>query len=77
MNKLKKLMAKVLQIKPTDISDEFSRETQEEWDSFSHLLLISEIEKELGINFSIKEIEDIKTFKDIVKIAADKKVKNG
>jgi acyl carrier protein len=38
------------------------------WDSFNGLVLIDEIENEFNIKFSLEEIIDLKTIKDIEKI---------
>ncbi len=65
MDNLKKIVAKVLNIDEIRVNDSLSMSNAEEWDSFNHLLLISEIEKELGITFSIQEVEKIKSFREL------------
>jgi len=67
-------MASVLGIKQEKLNDNFSRDNSEEWDSFNHLMLMSEIEKKTGIKFTIKEIESIKSFKNL-KDTFEKKAK--
>ena len=47
MDSLKQIVSRVLNI--DSINENVSRNNTEEWDSFNHLLLISEIEKELGV----------------------------
>lgn len=56
MEKLYEIVSRVLNIPLEKIDDSVSRDTTEEWDSFNHLLLISEIEKEMGVTFTIKEV---------------------
>lgn len=65
MEKLKDIVARVLNISISKVNDKLSKDSTEEWDSFNHLLLISEIEKKLGVKFTAAEIEKIKTFKDL------------
>lgn len=65
MEELKKIVAKVLNIGESKVDDSLAMENAEQWDSFNHLLLISEIEKKIGITFSIQEVEKIKSFKDL------------
>jgi acyl carrier protein len=65
MEKLKNLVSKVLQINIDQVDEHLSRDTADQWDSFNHLLLISEIEKEFGITFNIMEIEQIKLYTDL------------
>ena len=72
MDNLKKIVAKVLNIDEIRVNDSLSMSNAEEWDSFNHLLLISEIEKELGITFSIQEVEKIKSFRDLREIVSSK-----
>ncbi|MEK6943365.1 MAG: acyl carrier protein [Nanoarchaeota archaeon] len=74
MENLKSIMASVLRIKQEKLNDSFSRDNSEEWDSFNHLMLMSEIEKKTGIKFTIKEIESIKSFGDL-KNSFEKKAK--
>ncbi|HLC50566.1 MAG TPA: acyl carrier protein [Candidatus Nanoarchaeia archaeon] len=74
MESLKAIMASVLGIKQEKLNDNFSRDNSEEWDSFNHLMLMSEIEKKTGIKFTIKEIESIKSFKNL-KDTFEKKAK--
>ena len=72
MKELKKIVVKVLNIDEIEVNDTLTMENAKQWDSFNHLLLISEIEKEMGITFSIQEVEKIKSFKDLREIVLDK-----
>ena len=65
MEDLKKIISRVLNIDINKITDGLSREKTEEWDSFNHLLLISEIEKEMNIKFTMSEVEKINDFKGL------------
>ncbi|MEK6868887.1 MAG: acyl carrier protein [Nanoarchaeota archaeon] len=72
METLKRIVAKVLNIDEIKVNDSLTMENAEQWDSFNHLLLISEIEKKLGITFSIQEVEKIKSFKGLREIVLSK-----
>jgi len=72
MEALKKIVAKVLNVDESKVDDSLTIDHTEQWDSFNHLLLISEIEKNLGIKFSIQEVEKIKSFKDLREIVLSK-----
>ncbi len=76
MTKLKRLFAQVLNINEKEVTEQTSRENMTEWDSFNHLLLINEIEKEFNIKFTMEEVEKIRTFKDIRRLAADKGIED-
>jgi len=73
MEKLKRIASKVFNLEESLITLDFSRECNEEWDSFNHLLLINEIEKDLDIRFTLEEVEKIKTFKDLISCISLKK----
>ena len=72
MKELKKIVVKVLNIDEIEVNDTLTMENAKQWDSFNHLLLISEIEKEMSITFSIQEVEKIKSFKDLREIVSGK-----
>lgn len=72
MEELKKIVAKVLNVDEIKVNDSLTMDNAEQWDSFNHLLLISEIEKKLGITFSIQEVEKIKSFKDLRETVSNK-----
>jgi len=72
MKELKKIVAKILSIDEIKVNDALTMKNAEQWDSFNHLLLISEIEKKLGITFSIQEVEKIKSFRDLREIVSSK-----
>lgn len=67
-NKLNKLIGKILKISPARVSDKTSPENVRRWDSFTGLLLITEIEKAYGIKLSMDEVLSIKNIGSIRKI---------
>ena len=70
--KIKVICAKVFNLKPSDISDDMSKDSAPEWDSLNNLLLLTEIEKEYRIKFTASDITKIKSIKDIETILKDK-----
>lgn len=62
MDKVKEIMANILDFSIAEINNETSPETAENWDSFNHLLLITAIEQELGIKFTMDEVASIKSY---------------
>jgi acyl carrier protein len=69
--KLKSIVSKVFGIPPEEVNDTL-RKGDGEWDSFNHLLLISEIEKKFVVKFSISQIENINKLEDLRHIIIDK-----
>ena len=72
MEKLKDIVARVFEISKDEVTDELTYDTIEKWDSFAHMLLITEIEKDMGIEFTIFEIEQARTFKVLREIVSRK-----
>lgn len=65
MKRLKSILSRILNIKESAINDETSPDNIESWDSFNALMLISELENEFKIKFSMDEVIAVKCVKDI------------
>lgn len=59
--KLAEVMADILEVKPRDLTRETVRDGHPTWDSFNHLRLMTAIEEEFGVQFTMDEIESIET----------------
>jgi len=67
---LKQIVSEVLEIDLVEVYDNISPETVEKWDSFNHLVIISAIEERLSIVFTSDDVEKIKNFGELRRIAA-------
>ena len=67
METLKELVARVLQIDKKELNDNSSPDNIPSWDSFNGLMLVSEIEKNFNVKFSLEEVINTKKFIDIKK----------
>lgn len=65
MKRLYQALARVLEVNENEITDETSPRTVESWDSFSGLILVSELEREFQVKFTMQEITSVKCVKDI------------
>ena len=65
MKRLKTILSKILEIDEDAITDETSPDNVETWDSFNGLMIISELEREFNIKFTMKEVTSVKRVKDI------------
>lgn len=54
------------------ISLETSAEDIDEWDSLSHIELISNIESHYGIRFALGELQDLKNIGDMIELIQSK-----
>ena len=62
---LKELLAKVLNVEANSITDESSPETINSWDSFNGLMLVSELESNFNVKFTMDEVLAVKKVSDI------------
>ena len=61
------IVSRVMNIPIEKISDSSGPDSIPEWDSFNMFVLLAEIEKEFGVNFSLEETLEIKTVGDFKK----------
>ncbi len=66
-NKLYSLIARIMGVPVSQISDQSGPETIESWDSFNGLVLVDELESEFKVKFTFDETLDVKTVADIKK----------
>lgn len=66
---MKKIFEKIFD---TEIDAEFSKFSTDKWDSFTHLDLLVNLEKEFDVNFTPNEIGKIESFKDVIEVLNEK-----
>lgn len=54
------------------ITPETSAEEIDEWDSISHIELITAIESDFGVRFALGELQDLKNVGDMAKLIQEK-----
>ena len=59
------IICKILLLEENQISDTLARDDVEEWDSMSHLVLISECENTFNVSFSDDEVVEMQTIGDL------------
>ncbi len=70
--KITPVFRKVLNEPSIEISDQLSANDVDNWDSLSHMLLISEIETVFNIKFKHKELNKMKNVGDLISIISEK-----
>ena len=68
MKTVEEILWRVLAINPKDITDDSGPATIESWDSFNGLMLVTELEKNFKVSFSLEEVVGVKTVKDIKRV---------
>jgi acyl carrier protein len=62
-NKLKEVMAAMLQVQAGEIGPDASMDTIETWDSLRHMNLVLALEEEFGVSVPDDEAADITSYK--------------
>jgi len=65
IKKIKKIISNVLSIGESRVKEDSKMQDFHEWDSFNHLMLINEIEKEFKIEIKSSQVNQMTTFQDI------------
>lgn len=65
MKKLRSILSKVLGVDESGITDDTSPDNVETWDSFNALILVSDLEKNYNVKFTMEEVVSVKCVRDI------------
>jgi acyl carrier protein len=68
--RLRDLLAEMLDMPSNDITLETRREDVATWDSLNHLQLVTALESEFGVALTMEEIAAIKTVDDLQRIVS-------
>ena len=60
--RIKEVMAEVLDLDPSVIDDNFSRDEASSWDSLSHLRLVTALEEAFGVKLTMKDVEEMSRY---------------
>ncbi|MGB3223694.1 MAG: acyl carrier protein [Desulforhopalus sp.] len=69
---LKELMAEIFEVEESEIDDDFNPESTNNWDSLNNLRLITAIETEFNISFTMDEIQTMVNYKTISSLIKSK-----
>ncbi|MBA3733389.1 acyl carrier protein [Patescibacteria group bacterium] len=72
MSKLTHVFSSVLGIDESEVTPELSPESASSWDSLNAIILLTEIEKALGVRFEYSEAMAIKNFADVINLVKSK-----
>ena len=70
--KLTEIFRKVFNDSNLEISDELTANDVENWDSLSHMLLITEVEETYSIKFRLKELNKMRNVGDMIDVISSK-----
>lgn len=72
ISKLQLIFNTVFKLKSIQIDNLTSAKDVEGWDSFTHLVLIQEVEKDFNIEFKLRELMRMENVGDMIEIIASK-----
>ncbi len=67
-DELFQILSNVLEINVNDLNSLSSPDNIESWDSYNALLLVTEIEENFNVKFTMEEIYEVKKVSDIIRI---------
>lgn len=70
--KIKTILSDILNIDMKDISDDFSMENCESWDSFMHMTVIMSIEDEFSIKFDDDKLPELNSLITLISSVQEK-----
>jgi acyl carrier protein len=71
---VEELFCEVVEIAPSDLSENTSRANTQGWSSLAHINLITAIEEVYGVLFTTREIQSLNTFGDLCRLLREKEV---
>jgi len=72
LNRVKKILENVLKHNRFEMRDDLAASNVEGWDSLTHVMIISEIEKDFGIRFKLKELNKLKNMGTLIELIESK-----
>jgi acyl carrier protein len=74
IEKIKTILQHVLKHDRFEIHDELTAQMVEGWDSLTHMVIITEIEKTFTVQFKLKEINKLKNMGNLIELIQSKLV---
>ena len=68
LNLLEKVVSEILKRENISLSIKMTAADVEGWDSLNHVQILFTLEQELGVQFAVYEIQNLKTIGDLVEL---------
>jgi acyl carrier protein len=69
-NEVKKIFVSVLKNNTFEISDELTANDVDGWDSLSHMVIVTEVEKKFDIKFKLKDLNKLNNIGNLIDLVA-------
>ncbi len=70
--RIKQIMADVLDLEPLSIDGDTAMDTIERWDSLTHINLCLTLEQDFQVSFSVSDMEAMLSYDDILRVLGEK-----
>lgn len=70
--RIKQVMADILNLNPTSIDESTAMDCVESWDSLNHIQLCLSLEQEFQISLGVSEIESMLSYPEILQVIQEK-----
>ena len=70
--RIKQIMADVLDLNPLAIDGGTAMDTIESWDSLTHINLCLNLEQDFQVSFTVTEMEAMLSYEDILRVLGEK-----
>jgi acyl carrier protein len=70
-DQVKKVLSKLFSASVDSITDTTSPETLPKWDSLGHISLCLALEEEFGLEFSVDQVLEMKSYGSIIRVLTD------
>tara|TARA_X000001036_G_scaffold33680_1_gene27509 strand:- start:250 stop:495 length:246 start_codon:yes stop_codon:yes gene_type:complete len=70
--KLKDIFQNIFEDDKIELTDDLSAKDVDNWDSLTHMILITEIEEKFEIKFSLKDLNQLENVGDLIQIISIK-----
>jgi len=74
VHQIQEILERVLKHNRFEIHDELTATMVEGWDSLTHMVIITEIEKSFAVQFKLKEINKLKNMGNLIELIQSKLV---
>jgi len=72
VEKIRHILVAVLKHQNFEMKDEMSAADVAGWDSLTHMIIITEIEKQFGVNFKLKELNKLTNLGTLIELISSK-----
>jgi acyl carrier protein len=70
--RIREVMASILEVDPERIGADLARDATPSWDSLNHLRLVSALEEDFGIRFTMREVGELDGFEAVRRLVSQR-----